>query len=276
MGAISGVGGAVDGVACVRKWSISSTADLKAFACSATDGATSRVPGNTDWSGSYDAYGPLPAHFPGESFTFTGDMGNGKGATGDAMVDQTEINWDIEGAEVISHTVAFSSNGALTLGVSVAADATIAAPYASVGTMVSIFAPGATYVPGTDDIDDVKNMTLTMTAANPTYADSATGGVVKRGVGNIDLSGSYEINVDDPTAIIVPNAIHAIRFWVDATEYWEILCGIFGDASNFEVDREGPSIVSCQQNFSLQAYYDVATVWTKGAITKPGGGNVWP
>jgi len=274
MGTISGIGGAVDGVNTVRTWTISSSADLQSFAASNTAGATGRAIGNKDWSGSYTAYGPQPVKMPGEKFTFTGSIDGTNGATGDAIVDSVEISIDIEGGGIIAHTVSFSSDGELSLGAAVAVDATVPAPYTSIGCKVELAAVAAE--PQYGELANVRTVTLSFSAENPSYIDSSTAGQTKRHVGNIDLEVSIGVYVDDFADLPALNTVQSAKIYVSDTEYWEISWLMFGEASDLTVDREGAAIVGASLNAGLVVSQLIGEVQTLGEINTPDLETWWP
>ncbi len=274
MGVISGIAGAVNGVSGMRNWSIMTSAEVQAYIASHTAGGTGRQIGNTDWSGSYGCYGHTPASLPGAALSFVGSIDGTNGAAGTAIVDSCDIECDIEASGLLSHTVNFSGNGALTLGAGVAADATTAIP----GTAIGCKAAFGTLVaePVWTDIVDVRNWKLSLSAANQEYVNSGTSGQKRRTAGNIDATISIAVHVDDLADLPVLNAIHAVRLYVSATLYWEILWGIVGEASDIQIDREGAAIVGATINLPWTGIATIAAAATKGSIKTPAGATFWP
>jgi hypothetical protein len=274
MGVVSGIGGAVNGHSCVRNWSINYTSELAAYAASNTAGAQNNLLGNTDWSGSFGAYGHTPAVMPGEALSFTGSIDGTKGAAGTAIVDSVEITCDIEGGKPIEYTVNFSANGALTLGAAVAADSDLTTPPTSVGCKVATGTVIA--VPVWSDMEDVRNWKLTISAVNSAYVSSSTSGGKRRKKGTLNLTFAIGVYSADFSALPAPNAIAAFRFYVAAASYWEVLWGIYADASGLQVDREGGGLVGATLNGRLRTQTLVGSTDTRGAIKKPGGTTWWP
>jgi hypothetical protein len=263
MGVVSGIGGVVDSVPCVRNWSINSTADLQAGVCSASQGGTFRVAGNKDWTGSYDAYGHTPAAMPGEAFSFTGSIDGSLGASGTAIVDQVVITIDIEAGAIISHVVNFSANGALTFGAAVATDATAASPISAIGCLVKVSDVTET---------DVRTVTVTITAANTAYVSSDTAGQVQRKAGNIDANVSFTIYNDNMINPPQPNTTATLKVYVTATTFWEFDWVMFGDLTGITVDREGAAILGATVNAFMCGYSGGAA----GYIKKPDTTTFWP
>lgn len=280
MGVVSGAGGAVNGQACVRNWSVNFTPNPVSYVCSASQGGTGRVTGNTDWSGSYDAYGEEPAVMPAETFQFKGSIngtvGVDSGATG-AMVDQVEITWDIEGGGIISHTVNFSSNGALTWGASVAADASVPDPLPANVGVIKIDDPGAAEFSGSETtFTDVRSITLTISAGNQSYVSSSTAGVTKRVAGNIDATISFDVYFDDPTDLPTAQEVKAIRLYTTATEYWELRWVMFGEIGGVDVNIETADIVGATVNAGMNGHTSIGGTPTTGSIKTPAAATFWP
>lgn len=274
MSVISGKSGAVDGAGTVRDWSVSSSADIQAYIASNTSGGTGRLAGNKDWSGSYKAYGHTPANLPGASFTFTGSVDGTNGVTGTARVDSVDIECDIEGGGIISHTVNFSSNGALTLGSAAATDATVAIPPSAIGCDVQLGTVASS--PSWTPVTDVRSWTLTLTADNQSYVSSDTAGETKRNEGNLDATVSYSVYEGDPSGLPAVNSIAAIRLYTSASAYWELLWVMFGEASDIQTDIEGGSLVGATLNASMNAVATVGETDTVGTIKTPAEATIWP
>lgn len=283
MSVITGIQGFVNDRECTRGWSINHTADLQPYVCSASQGGTGRVDGNKDWTGNYSAYGHTPDVMPGESFTFMGVVSGVAGpatvgAEGTARVDQVEITWDIEAGAIIAHTVNFSSNGALSLGVVDSSGHTesVPNPVTAVGTSIDFFdEDGAS--DSTLDALEVRTVTLTITCDNKSYVGSGTPGVTKRAAGNIDFTVSFTVYVDDFSDLPALNLVRELRINVDATNYWLLKWVMFGNNSGLEVDREGASLVGATCNGSMNGFTEVSGTPTVGEITGPGGSPAfWP
>jgi hypothetical protein len=274
MGVISGFGGAVNGAESVRNWSITETADTQAVVASNTKGGTTRGPGNTDWSGSYSAYGHTPDVMPGEVFTFAGNMNNGKGATGTAIVDEVSLTINIETGAIIEHSVNFSANGALTFGTVAATDASVPCPPTSIGCKVQLATPAGS--PSFADLEDVRTVTLTLTRANAAYVNSETSGGTRRTKGNLDFTLAITVHTDDANDLPDVNLVRSVRIFVNATEYWELNWVRFSEISGVEVDIEGAGIVGATLNASMQGFTSISDVCTEGSIITPDEVTIWP
>lgn len=280
MAILSGISGAVEkdatDVSTVRSWQVGTGADAATYAASNTKGGTSRVPGNEDWAGSYQAYGAIPALKPGESFVFHGSIDGTNGVNGTARCNQVEITWDIEGALPISHTVSFEANGtALTRGAEAAADVTVPDPPPSKGTKLELWTVSGT--PALDvEISDVRTMTLTITRNNPSYVSSSTAGQTGREEGILDFTLSISVYEDDFADLPDENDIRELRLYTDATLYWKLEWAILTELTDLEVDIEGGGLIGATLNYGMVGFTDVAATPTEGSIAAPGAVAWWP
>lgn len=274
MTVLSGIAGAVDAVNTVGRWEVATTADIQKYIASNTKKGPVRIDGNKDWNGSYQAYGATPVKMPGDAFTFTGSIDETDGATGLVIVDQAEITIDIETGAVISHVVSFSGNGALTLGAAAATDVTTPDNPTSIGCKVELGTMVA--VPVYTELDNVRTITITFTAENPSYVASGDAGQTKRVAGNIDATIAISIYVDDPANIPAPNTWKMVRVFVAGLTHWEFHACIFGEASGIVCDREMGAIVECTLNLQYSGFSEVDAAMEEGHIKKPGGATWWP
>jgi len=275
MAVIGGILGAVNGQSTVRNWSINYTAALAGFSGSNMLGGMGYLAGNKDWSGSFSAYGWIPGLVPGSSFTFTGSIDGTKGVTGTAIVDQVVLVVDIEGGRVIEYSVTFSANGALTRGAAVAVDATDPTARSSIGSKVELAVPAAE--PSWVELADVRTITLTFSATNPSYVDSSGGGQTKRVSGPFDAGLAISVYSDeDLTPLPEPNTVMLVRVYVGDTEYWELSACRFADITNVVVDRETGAVVGGTLNAKFSYYYEIAGEFTAGAIIDPDEATYWP
>lgn len=273
---ISGIGGVVSGAKTIRNWSAAINAGVKEYRASGGRGATGAVEGNVSWTGKYDAYGHTPAAMPGEPFLFKGSIDGAKGVSGAARVDSVEITCGIEGADIIAHTVNFKNNGVLNRGASVASDVSVPNPPTSIGTKVYTATPGGAWSP----VNRVRNWRLSISADNPAYVDSDSGGQEMCEAGNIDANWSFAMNTDDFSLLLGPNAIKGVRLYVTSGTYWEILWGIVSGLSDLLVDREAAAIVGGTVNMRLTNAAEIGSgtspTPTLGQIVMPDGTIWWP
>jgi len=272
MGVLSGILGAVDGKKSVRSWTITTTNEIAAFVTSGGKHGTGRIAGNGDWNGSYEALGHTPEVMPGEALVFTGTIDGTNGATGTAIVDSVTINWDQEGGAPITHTVNFSSNGALTLGAAAATDVVVPTPVPSVACKVMLDLVGGTPA----ELVDVRNMSLTITAGNAAYKSSSSAGGTLRTAGNIDFTLSISVYTDDFANLPAAGDVKEVHLYVDDTLFWSLKWVIFGDASDLKVDVEEAAIVSATLNGAMNGTALLVATQTLGEIAQPGPTVWWP
>jgi len=263
MGAINGIGGAINGIDSVRNWHISSKADLARFAASNTAGAVGADIGNDDWSGSYAAYGGTPILMPAETGTFTGSIDGSIGVAGPIIVDSVDIAWDIEGGKPLAHAVNFSANGVLTPGTAVAADEVVPAPLSSILCLAKW---------DSDEIPDIRTMNLRISAANVPYVNSSTAGHTYRKPGNITLDASISVHADDLTDLLELNDTAVLSLYTTAALYWEITWAMVSDIADIVMDREAAAMVGATMSFA----HVISQSAVMGTIKKPGGSTWWP
>ena len=104
-----------------RTWSLSLTSDNKAYVSCSTAGQTRRVAGNKDWTASATIYlqDGLDVPFDEGDIAllelFTDQTaGSGGKYAGQGIVESIEPEVDIEGGELVSATVNFAADGAMT------------------------------------------------------------------------------------------------------------------------------------------------------------------
>ena len=128
---------------------------------------------------------------------------------------------------------------------------------------------------GWSEVCDAVNATLTITAANKSYANSCTQGLMGRKKGPIDWTLSIAFHNDDfiqdlPFAI---NDVIGLRLPVNADDYWELMWGIVQGFSNFVVDRETGNIISVTANIEMCGFdHENEEV---GRIVLPGETDPW-
>jgi len=236
---ITGAGGAINGVACVRYWKVIAEAMPGEGVCSASDSGYVRIAGNDDWRGVYTAYGVEPDYLPGELFRFIGATRDGKGVDSQAegaIVDRIVLKWDTEKAKLLSYECYFSAaDHELLLGAYSAEDLTVAAPPTPVSLGMSL-----------DDspVDHVRNMELVLECSNPHYVTSDTDGHTHRKRGNYDASFKASVYLDDPGILPDKNEIKEVKFATklddegEMEEWWHLKWAIITEATPI-LDIEG-------------------------------------
>lgn len=281
MSVLSGFGGAVGSVDTVRDWKISSSADLAAFVASNTVKGTGRLDGNYDWTGSYTCYGHTPVNFSGDAVSIILSLDGAVGVTGEIVISEVTLDWDVEGAGIISHNTTFEGDGAIGLGAAVASDSTIPNPPSAAGC--GLFTGTLIDAPVFTEITDIRTMSLTLTAATPSYSSSGTYADGKPRIkrlsgGVIDASISWTTYQETGANLLVPGDVHVFKLGVDPgatpTKFWEIRWMRVDEASDFGADIEGSGLVAAAQGASLDAFNQVPITKT-GKITDPAGAVRW-
>lgn len=118
MATISGKDGSVNSFADITGWTLNVTSNNSAYASSSTGGWKKRVPGVKDWSGSFSGKynGSVPVS-EGEEVTLTLGVDATDSYSGDAVIDQVNLQVDIDNGEVVGFTASFSGAGPLTVPV---------------------------------------------------------------------------------------------------------------------------------------------------------------
>ena len=274
----------------VREWSVSISSELVPLIASNTIHAPIRLTGNSDWTGSFSAYGePLAAIFPGQTFTFEGafdspigagnaTLGAYTGANG-AIVDSLEITFDIASGGAISYVVNFSAAGALTLGdvsaLTIAADGSNPSMFPNTGSKFMWEEAVTTIAPGFETLCDITTMTLTFTADNPTYVGSCDAGVTKRVAGNIDCNASISFLADNFLDSTIPqvNSILRAKFYQDASTFYAVNFMRVSGLSDITANRETGAPIGATLNLEFSGFVldEDGTTWKAGTIATPGG-----
>ena len=274
MAVISGIGGAVNGIPCVRSWEASVSEDVQEAVSSCSDGAVQRITGNEDWSGTFTQFATDPVSMPGNLITFAGSIEGTVGVTGPAIVDQVDVNVDIEGGTPIELETSFSSDGAVTVGASVGVDSSVAVPEGSklrkIEVAINIDTPVYVAIP------DVTSFNLSLVSTNTSYVSSTTAGATRRIPGNKDTTGSFAQLTGDFASMLQPGDIVLLRLFVTATEFWQLTYVRIIDLSNLQVDREGATPVGGTVNFAFSGIEVVSASPTKGTIIQPDTTVWWP
>ncbi len=259
---ISGRGGAVNGQPCVDFWKVARRSRLAKAECSAAGGAVVRGPGIFDWRGIYTGYGHTPSVLPGEVFQFKGNTRDGKGAqsaASGAILDRTEITWDIEDGKFIRFANQFScATGDISFGDVTASDGSIPEPSGPRDCTLDL--TGCT---------ELRKMKLVLMCKNPPAVTSSTSGGTERDEGNKDALFECTIYTKD-ASFPDESAIATINFGVGGGLSWTMKSSIVTLVAPLLPIRGG----------YFQA--DLAGEWTaftggaQGTITTPAGALWWP
>lgn len=257
----SGRLGVVDGISTVLNWKTSEKSDNQAYTASNTQGGTGRLPGNTDWNGSFDFLGHTPPVIPGNTFSFVGYDGN-QTASGTGIVDAAGITIDVEGGKIIQGSLSFSANGPLVLGAGSATDVTIPDPPSAIGCKALWNAA---------ELLDIAKMVLNLKATNPSYNSSTTGGATARRQGNFDFDGTIDLKINTLAGLPTKGDIQILKLYVGASTFWELKWAIIDEVAT-SVDVNTQAINAATIRFSKAGFKSGAV----GYVKTPSVTTIWP
>jgi hypothetical protein len=266
MGFETGERAAIDGITCLRSWKMEESGKPGGPVwCSASGGGPVGVVGNDDWQGVAVAVGHTPARLPGDAFTFTGDVGNGKGVSGSALCVGIGVNWNVEGAELIYHEIYFAGDGALTRGAYSEADAGTPNPVSAKGLYAAI-----------DSVDfAIRQAKFVFESPPAEYNDSSTAGHTNRVVGPYRGSVVLRCYFDDFDDLPEENTFVTLALQVSVTQSW-LIDYIYVDKVLAVVEIAGPDGRAVGIEATIQGtwfgYYGTA----EGQIVTPAGVTLWP
>lgn len=261
------------------KWSVDLPSDAPEFSSTATAKGKARVAGNSDWSGSVEAYGHTPVIKPGDAFAFHGSLEGVNGISGNVIASGVAINIAQEGGEPIKHVISFEGNGVPTLGAEAGvADAVVQTPYSPLELPVKWTAI-ETATPVEVTLADVRSVALSISRVLHPYASSSTAKVKKRIAGPWDSEATVAFYVTDPALIPVRGLMYTLKLYATASTYWDINYAILQDISGIEVDRETGAIIACTLKFMFSSVGMVGAAPgtpTAGYIKAPGAVSWFP
>ena len=281
MATSSGIKAAINNISSLMNWSVSHTDSQTSYVNSATNNGTQNIDGPQDWTGSINATGAVPSLFPGETFSFSGqisaiDTTDGNKLEGNVLIDQLVVNWNWATVEAINHTYNFGGHVGLDyLDDDGDINDTTTDDNSSIcGTKIQYSTDGTTWT----TIPSLVTATLTITAANSTYVNSSThvSGTCwtgrKQGPINWTLSMVQE---DDRAPGTGDNPAFKTAYWIraytNATQYWQLKFGKVSGYTGVNANRDG-TIVNRTIGMNMMA----ASGGTAGGITLPGAGSaVW-
>ena len=272
-------------ISSVRNWRIDPKNAVVGGAASNSGGARFNLPGVSDFSGSFQLYGPstLGIVVPGTAYVFYGQPDStGDEVKGGIIIDSMTVNCDVEGGGILSADVAFSSIGSSSAvytadNVALEYKTRTALTNTGVPAIQSSIGCGATWeVLGQveTEIDNVRNWSLTLTSANVAFSHSGAGGVTKRVAGEKSAKASvqfYNADVgiyDAATTDYRAGTVGKLRLYTDDTLYWLLTYGVIS-ASPFEVPIEGAGMVANELQIDWSSHARVSGTVTRGALTDP-------
>lgn len=262
MGVLSGEGGAVNGESTVDLWEVQDFTDPTEGVFSNTRFGVDQGCGVKDWFGWFTSKVHTAARFPGEDFTFTGNLGNEKGFTGTAICDAIQVAAEIERGQYIQCLTRFSCNGIPTHGTAVATDSTNPDPPCSQGMGVKLDG---------ESVGEVAYWRFTIQARNKTRVTSSTSGYRFRKAGPITGQFEYKFYYDDPADLPAKDSIYVVAFDVTATTYWEWTWGkITRVHQHWGANDEDPPYAIVRGVFKPFSGTSI------GSIVTPAGTTKWP
>lgn len=290
MGLHSGKWAAVDGISTVHQWTINETQAPAVGRASNTAMGPVRKRGIHSWTGSYQAYGAVPACMPGALFGFVGygapddDVsGSGQRYSGNALVNSISLMWNWGSGEYLGHTVAFDGHLELskTQGDMPADSAAPDMPPVAL-TTIKTGASGATVDGDYSVLANVVSATLNITMANQSFVNTST--VVgtgsnaklwtgrKAGIPDWNLALAQQDNLRVGAPFDIGDNI-SIRLYADPTTYWLLKWGHVRDFSGITADRNSGAILARTINLDMNSIISGTTL---GVVTDPTGTDWWP
>jgi len=289
MAAISGINGllSVNGtsaIATVRDWDINPSNAVVAGAASNSGGAQFNLRGVSDFSGSFNIYGPscLGVVVPGTAYILYGQTGGGGEVKGGIIIDSAQITCDIEAGGILSAAVNFSSIGSSTAvytadNAALAYQAATSLTNTTTPTIQSSLGCKAMWGPvgqSVADVPAVRSWNLTLTSENQSLSHSGAGGVTKRVRGLKSAAASIQFyegalaDFDEAATNYQQGTAGVLRLHTDATLYWLMNWGIV-TTSPISTPIESAGMVTTQMDFAWTAYTDISGTITKGTIVDP-------
>lgn len=260
----SGKDGAIAGVAAVRQWSISEGYSLNTAVHSGSGGLIDRDQGIYDWTGSASGYGATLPYMPGQvvaaSFfkgpNAAGSLAAGEILSGSIYIEQLVLNWDFEKNTRLNWSMNFGGNGALSF----TTGARPTPPADDQTTPCSAKFEVISDVPATYLVTHLKSATLTFT--RPAVVGVNSGDSVgtnkclttrKKGPA-LDWTLALVSDESNNPAELASGLVRVVKAYVDATRFYELKWGIFGQRSNLAVDIETGKIIGQTFNVSAKGF----------------------
>lgn len=271
-------------IASIENWKCTPAGEIKTYHVSGGSGGQYVLDGYDDWSGEYTALGYLPAVLPTTAFAFIGSIDETNGVAGNAMCNRCVINFPIEDGGYITHTTSFESNGPLTIGAAAAADSSV--PDAKKADQVTVELGTVVTSPVYAAETDVRSVTVTLSASNPSYRSNDTANQTKRIVGNKMYELSYDVYNDAGLPANVPQKgdIKQIKVTCNTDntldEWWDFKWMICTGLSEIKAGDDPEEIIGATCNWTMCGAADVDADGTmvQGAMKTPAQSPVtlWP
>lgn len=279
-GPISGKFGALNGISCVRRWSITDLMEIRRVVASNTGGGSGRSKGLQDWNGSFDVYGGHPEVLPGSIFAFSGYVGpddgvqgsNGLVYSGNALLTQLTINWDFVGSTPINCSGTFGGSGILS--------SAQAAPITDTTPVPDFDTCQLKFEIGPESSEQLwKNITtasLTLQCDEQVVANSSSNCWKLRRGGPKDWTLSVNLESEDRTQLSeMPTKGSQVRIkaYTSSEAFWLLEWGRVRDYTNIQVDIESGAVVGCTCNIEMDIVNE--SDGSLGRVVAPGGSVHW-
>ncbi len=277
----TGIGGATDGVDAMRSWTVDYDEDAAKAIASNTQGTEIVLPGNTQWGGNYSAYGDTPPHMPGVVIEeFKGSQDGALGVHGNAKSEKITLVVDIASGGIIGFVTDFIGDGVLTIGASVASDASDAAPPTVIGTKLKLAVASGSM--SFAELTDVGIGVITLVLERPvaTYIDSSTGGTRKTtaDIGNLTGSLTFTANYGDASDLPIIGEYYGAQIFVNATEFWAVKFLRCVKVGPFMANREAnpPEILNATIEMAFSGFVTAGDAsYLSGEIVDPNLDSYW-
>lgn len=265
----------VNGISCVQSWNTTRRTTASRYSASCSPDGTAVASGNIDETGSMSGIGYLPPFPTEDDMDFIGVASAKAGEivnyTGDVLISDTTINIPVAAGTPITWSANFGVQGQLSQE--------NVTPYLDDSRTPGPSAAAALLkIEGTPDsnvfttVDEIQSISMVFRRAAVT---SVNGGVTYREAGNLEADLNFQINNDDLDEVLYAlNTTKRVRVYVNATEYFEFDAITFSEHSNYQVQRDPPSIIGYQVN-GLWTALRTRTPAALGSIRLPDGSYLY-
>jgi hypothetical protein len=265
MSVLYGSNASVSGVVTLSEFLLRKFSDAKPDYFSNAAGGAVRGCGNVDWDGELTAMGYLPPTglFPGERFNFSGALTTtGTIIAGYARTTELMIDAPVsKPGEYVMYRAKFggdpsSAGEALTATAGNQSDAAALNYYCASAAGLKV---------ATVAVPNVEHMRLTITADVEPYVDTTTGGLYRRGAGNLDWSFTYRAKFGAWSEVPTVDQISQIQMYVTATLFWDLKWGRFTEPYVVRVEPRARLPITADITCKMSGWYG----GNKGYIKTP-------
>lgn len=268
----------------VRNWRFEPVANPEVRVYSGTRFGTDRIPGNVDYTGSFEGWGARPPLFVGDSFTFLGYTAptNGVPCTPGcayilpAMVNSLTITWNFTNEnKTVFWNLGFQATGSPVVNAAFddpCDDLVFCDP--NTCSLAPIMKDPCV-ADAVVEFCNITQVVLSFTNASQGYSNTSTNCELRREVGNLDWS----LNITDQNPCIIP--VLQGTYWFELpdslTTKWILKFGMLTRIQDFVVDQQAGTMIGKTNVFEMKAVNCcVPASPIRGAITNPAGVVVWP